>query len=316
MSLKFIHLKNEAGLEVILCPLGASIYGIRFHGEWMTMTPVKEEDFARPEIYQGKTIGRTANRIEGSLVKIDGKEYRLEANENGNTLHGGAHPLSARTFMYEKEEDEHEIRAVFQTVSPDGESGFPGNLSVKVIYRLMKKEATLYIEFEAESDKPTLCNLTNHAYFTLGESDLSNLSLNLGASTYIKTREEDLIPIEIAPIDEALDFRVPKLLLKDIAQVDKGKAKGYDHAFVFKPEDQKILSLSSPRFQMTVETEFKAVQIYTDNYPDGVAYHGTSLERRRGVAIEMQDDFSKRETLYPETRYSRVIAYHFAQLHA
>ena len=310
MELEKFTLRNEAGLEVIFCTLGASIYGIRFHDEWMTLTPKEDKDYSLLGIYHGKTVGRAANRLKGNRLEIDGKTYALEDNQLGNVLHGGLHPISARVFAYKTEETGDEFIVSFHTLSPDGESGFPGNLELNVTYRLKKKEATLCIEFEAKTDKATLCNLTNHSYFSLGEKNLNNLSLRIPASTYIKAREEDLVLVSLSPVNEALDFRKEKPVMKDIAKVDFGMAHGYDHGYLF-DEGEHAVTLSSPRYRLTIESDFFGAQIYADNYEDDIAYFGTEDPSRRGLAIEPQDNTLNREVLRPGDIYRHHIAYHF-----
>ena len=278
MKLEKFTLRNEAGLEVIFCTLGASIYGIRFHDEWMTLTPKEDKDYSLLGIYHGKTVGRAANRLKGNHIEIDGKTYALEDNQLGNVLHGGLHPISARVFAYKTEETGDEFIVSFHTLSP--------------------------------TDKATLCNLTNHAYFSLGEKNLNNLSLRIPASTYIKAREKDLVLVSLSPVNEALDFRKEKPIMKDIAKVDFGMAHGYDHGYLF-DEGEHAVTLSSPRYRLTIESDFLGAQIYADNYEDGIAYFGTEDPNRRGLAIEPQDNTLNREVLRPGETYRRHIVYHF-----
>lgn len=314
-TIEFQTLDNDCGLSVTFSNLGASIYAIRYLGRIMTLTPSTVDEFSLEGFYHGKTIGRTRNRIEGSQIEIDGKTYDLDANEGPNVLHGGHEGLSTRLFPSRYEENDCEKRLVFEYVSPDGESGYPGNLSVKVTYILDKKSPRLSIRLEADADAPTYCALTNHAFFTVGEKNLKDVSFKVNASRYLKTRKEDLIPIGDEDVTPALDFRKGKKLFKDIDDPDllEGKAKGYDHHFIFDDGSLPNAILKGKEFQMEVESDFPGLQIYSDNYPGG-SFLEVEGEIRRGLAIEPQESFLHREILRPGEHYDHLISYVFSKV--
>lgn len=315
-GLKFIKIKNES-LTINLCNLGASIYSIYYKGVLMTQTPKNVEDFKKINLYHGKTIGRVANRIEYGNIIINDKTYQISVNEGLNTLHGGQDGLSCQFFNYYFTNDNEKVIVTFEYLSQDGESGFPGNLHLKVKYIIF--ENTLSIEYYADSDEDTLCNLTNHTYFCLGEDNINNLSMYLDSDKYIKTRRTDLIPIRIEKVPQYLDFSTMKAINKDINNINllNAKTNGYDHHFCFKCKAKNTpqIKLSSTNYQLEISTNFSGVQIYTDNYEDGIEYLNSKDLKRRGVAIEPEDSHLDDRLLKKGTEYYRYIKYSFFRKH-
>jgi aldose 1-epimerase len=312
-NLKFIKVSNEF-LTVTFCNLGAAIYSIIFNNKEMLLVPKDLEDYSLNNIYHGKTIGRTANRIKGSIIKIDGKTYELEENEFGNTLHGGVNGLSTKTFKYKVKETNNSIKVIFNRTSKDQESGFPGKLKTLVSYSLHKNKPELKIDFKAKTDSPTLCDLTNHAYFNLGEASVKNLSLKIISSKYLQTTTNELLPVTYKDVFEELDFRKFKRIKKGLKSplIKQGKANGYDHYLKFDEINKKPqITLKSKDVQLKISTDFAGVQIYTDNYVDDIEYLNTHEELNRGIAIEPMDDYLNRKILRPNEKYKRYIKYKF-----
>ena len=172
--------------------------------------------------YFGCTTGRVANRIDGAAFELDGRTYRLEANDNGkNTLHGGgARALSRVMWQAEPFEETDRMGVRFRYTSPDGEEGFPGNLAMEVVYTLDLR-GDLTVDYTATTDQDTPVNLTNHAYWNLsghGSPTVLDHVLTLEASHYTPTNDE-LIPIgSVAPVaGTALDFRTPHVIGERVA---------------------------------------------------------------------------------------------------
>ena len=312
-NLKFVEVSNDV-LTVTFCDLGASIYSIKFNNKEMLLTPKDIEDYSTNNMYHGKTVGRTANRIKGNIIKIDGKSYKLEENEFGNTLHGGANGLSTKIFKYKIKDSKNSYKVTFNRTSKDSESGFPGKLKTTITYSVHKIKPELKIDFKAKTDQPTLCDLTNHSYFNLGEESVKPLSLKISSSKYLLTTTDELLPLSYKDVFEELDFRKIKRIKKGLKSplIKQGKANGYDHYLKFDEISKKPqITLKSKDVQLKISTDFEGVQIYTDNYEDDIEYFGTHEELNRGIAIEPMDDYLIRKVLKPNEKYSHYIKYKF-----
>lgn len=312
-NLKFVTVSNDV-LAVTFCNLGAAIYSIKFHDKEMLLTPVDTEDYSMNNMYHGKTVGRTANRIKGNIIKIDGKTYELEKNEFGNTLHGGVNGLSTKTFKYKIKESKNSIKVVFTKSSKDGESGFPGKLNTTINYSLHKVKGELKVDFKAKTDKPTLCDLTNHAYFSLGKESVKLLSLKILSSKYLQTTTDELLPVSFKDVFDELDFRKFRKIKKGLKSplIKQGKANGYDHYLKFDEISKKPqIILKGKDVTLKICTDFEGVQIYTDNYEDDIEYLNTHEVCNRGIAIEPMDNYLNRKVFRPSEKYTRYIKYKF-----
>lgn len=311
-NLEFVELSNSL-FSIILCNLGASIFSIIFNNELMTMTPENVSDFSLANVYNGKTIGRTSNRIKGNVIQIDGETFKLKNNEDKNVLHGGADAISNKFFACDVKEGSNQTKVQFKYTSKNKESGFPGALKLKVTYVIYEKSSKFKIIFEAKTTKPTLCNLTNHTFFTLGEKSIDSLCLRLNGSNYIECDSGDLTPIQKTEVSKALDFRKFKLIGKDIEKVRFGKANGYDHCYFLdecglKPQ----IVLKSEKYALKIKTDFECCQIYSDNYTnDSINWINLGNDVNRSVAIEPCDSFLNRKVLRPNEKYKHFIAYEF-----
>ncbi len=136
-NMKKIIIKNNKGLEVILLPLAASIYSISLDGEILTLTPSSLEDFAKTNLYYGKTVGPIPNRIKDGKVNIEGKTYQLEINEGKNTLHSGIKGICNQLFDYEVINKNEEIVVIFSYKKKDMFDGLPGNIVYQIKYILL-----------------------------------------------------------------------------------------------------------------------------------------------------------------------------------
>ena len=280
----------------------------------MLLSPKDLDDYSMNNMYHGKTIGRTANRIKGDVIKIDSKSYVLEENEFGNTLHGGAEGLSTKTFKYKVLDYKTSTKLVFSYISKDGESGFPGKLKTVVTYKVAKEKPEFRIDYKASSDKPTLCDLTNHAYFNLGEESIKPLSLKIISSKYLLTTTDELLPLSMKDVFEELDFRNFRRIKKGLKspEIKKGKANGYDHYLLFDEISTKPqIILKSKDVKLKINSNFEGVQIYTDNYEDDIKYLNTNETINRGIAIEPMDNYLNRKILRPGEKYTRYIKYRF-----
>jgi len=223
------------------------------------------------------------NRIANAKFTLDGKTYALPANSGTLTLHGGKVGFDRRVWKAEALAEAHVASVRLTYLSPDGEEGFPGNLSVTVTYSLIDGNA-LKIEYRATTDKPTIVNFTNHSYFNFaGSGTILNDVLTINADTFTPS-DSTLIPTgEIKPVkDTPLDFTHPAVIGAriDALKPDPG---GYDHNYVLNGNPGELhfaarVSDPSNGRQMEVWTTEPAMQFYSAIHLDG------SIVGKRGVA--------------------------------
>ena len=312
-KLNFIEVSNK-DLKVTLCDLGASLYAIDFLDKPMLMTLCDSNKFWASGIYHGKTVGRSGNRIRGNKITIDNKEFFIEDNESGNTLHGGINGLSTKVFTSKIEKNNDSLKVIYEYVSLDGESGFPGDLKIRISYCFYENFPRIRIDFDAKTNKPTLCDLTNHAFYILGEENLNSLSLQINSSTYLKTEVDTLLPLSMEKVNKELDFRNSKPIMESInsPEIKKGKANGYDHYFLFDNNNKEPqIFLQSKNLTLEIKSDFEGVQIYTDNYEDDNKWFLVKGKKNRSIAIEPMDNYLNRKVLYPNEEYSRYIELNF-----
>ncbi|MBA7602247.1 Aldose 1-epimerase [subsurface metagenome] len=220
----------------------------------------------------GATVGRYANRIGGAGFVLNGIEYKLAANNRPNHIHGGRKGFDKVVWNAEQIETADAVGVKLTYLSIDGEEGYPGNLDCTVIYTLTNNDE-LKISYEAETDKTTVVNLTNHSYYNLagqGMGDILGHELMLNADSYTVV-DEGLIPTgEIRSVkDSPMDFTSPMSIGSRIDQV----GKGYDHNYVLNSGGglalcARVYEPTSGRV-MEVYTTEPGVQLYTGNFLNG-----------------------------------------------
>ena len=274
-------LKNDAGMSVRICEFGGTIMGISVPDRLGRMTDVVAgydslRDYVLAPGYLGALVGRVCNRIAKGKFRLGTKEYQIYKNNNGNSLHGGKVGFSHKIWDV-KAEDGEEPRLILALVSPDGEENYPGTLNVTVTYTLLRSNA-LSIHYEATTDKKTVINLTNHAYFNLGgysSGKIFDHVLQMDADKYIPT-DENLIPTgEIrSVVGTPFDFREPKTIGEefDLENTDMKFAGGFDHCLCFTGGETKAPVLRIEVYEpnsgrlMQVYTNQPCVQFYTGNF--------------------------------------------------
>lgn len=246
--------------------------------------------------YIGALIGRHGNRIEDSTFTLDGKTYHLYNNDGRNNLHGGKIGFDRHVWDAEPTEDGLKL----SLFSPDGEEGFPGNLTVCVTYSLTENNG-LSIHYQASTDAPTVCNLTNHSYFNLaGQSSCNILSqqIQLNADRYTPGNDECLPNGTIAPVDGTpMDLRQPTVIgahIEDDFEQLKF-AGGYDHNWVINgtPGMMRCAAqayCAETGIHMTVQTTSHGIQFYTGNFLAGcpAGKGGAPYDFRSGFCLETQ----------------------------
>ncbi len=255
------------------------------------------EEYLAQDKYIGALIGRYANRIKGGSFPLQGREYPIQTNDNGiNHLHGGSVGFDKQVWEI--------VHGAENTVtlclnSPDGQEGYPGNLSVRVTYRL--EHSGLTIDYEAQSDADTLCNLTNHAYFNLSGYDsgpIANQQIQIFASAYTPTDAGSIPTGELAPVEGTpMDLRAlqPIGAHWDDPFAQLTLAGGYDHNWVLDDAGAGLhlaAKAVSPEtgISMEVLTTLPGIQFYSGNYLDGVVpgKAGSPNARRWGFCLETQ----------------------------
>lgn len=251
--------------------------------------------------YFGCTTGRVCNRIAKGKFKLDGKEYTLATNNDANHLHGGLDKALSKVVWKARPYANDKGQGVeFTYTSPDGDEGYPGNLTVSVTYFIPTENNALRINYTATTDKATPVNLTNHAYFNLagaGSDTILNHNLRINADSFTAV-DDTLIPTgEIKSVEGTpLDFRKPVRIGERIDQVDKTSTQGYDHNYVLNaPEEGKPMRLAAvltdpaSKRQMRVMTTEPAVQLYTGNFLKGQkGKDGKTYAHRSACCLETQ----------------------------
>lgn len=274
-------LKNDAGMSVRICEFGGAIMEICVPDRLGRITDVVAgydslRDYVLAPGYLGALVGRVCNRIAKGKFRLGVNEYQIYKNNNGNSLHGGKVGFSHKIWNA-KAEDGEEPRLILTLISPDGDENYPGTLMVTVTYTLLRSNA-LSIHYEATTDKKTVVNLTNHAYFNLGgfsSGKIFDHVLQIDADKYIPT-DENLIPTgEIrSVIRTPFDFRSPKTIGEDfdLENPDMKLAGGFDHCLCFTDGESKTPVLRIEAYEpnsgrlMQVYTNQPAVQFYTGNF--------------------------------------------------
>ncbi|HWT87751.1 MAG TPA: aldose epimerase family protein [Candidatus Angelobacter sp.] len=299
-------LKNKNGMQVSITNFGATVVSIMAPDKTGKMADVAlgYDDLAGYELnknYLGVLVGRYGNRIAHGKFSIDGTEYTLAKNNGDNSLHGGIKGFNKAMWEAKDVSKGGEAAVEMKYVSKDGEEGYPGNLSVTVVYTLTNKNE-LKIDYSATTDKKTVVNLTNHTYFNLagqGNGDILKHELMINADTFTPV-DSGLIPtgelkkVEGTPFDFRKATAIGARIDADDEQIRLGG--GYDHNFVLNRQKATGLSLaarvSDPASGRTMEvwTTEPGVQFYTGNFLDGSfkGKGGSVYQKRTALCLETQ----------------------------
>ncbi len=293
-----ITLKNKSGYSASFTNFGAAVQSLCVPDNTGNFGDIilgydTLNEYVKGDSCFGASIGRFANRIGGAKFTLDGKEYKLFANNNGNTLHGGEFGYHKRVWSLEQMQDGEEPFVLFGYISPDGEEHFPGTLSVTVKYTLIKNG--LKIDYCAVSNADTPINLTNHSYFNLkgaGNGDVKDHIVTLNAKRYTPV-DEKLIPIGTFAYTTGtpFDFASPKAIGEEM---DNGRLpNGYDHNFVLGSDRKErtaaaVYEKTTGRL-MTVTTDMPAMQMYVGiGLNDEKGKNGNVYKQYGGLCLETQ----------------------------
>ncbi|MDN3293248.1 aldose epimerase family protein [Streptomyces ficellus] len=288
------------------------------------------DDYLGATAFFGALIGRYGNRIAGGRFTLDGTSYQLSVNDGGNSLHGGAQGFDKRVWDVEPFADTTGVGLVLRYVSVDGEMGYPGTLRVKVTYTLTGR-GDWRIDYAATTDRATVVNLTNHAYYNLageGSGDVLGHELRLAASRYTPT-DATLIPTgERAKVaGTPFDFRHGKLIGEDIrtAHPQLVLAKGYDHNWVLdkgiteRPEPFATLRDPGSGRTMRIATTEPGVQFYSGNFLDGTLAGPSRRTYRQGDGLCLETQHfpdSPNQPSFPSTVLRPGATYRSATVHS
>ena len=322
-------LTNSHGLRARVMDYGAILVSLEVPDQGGKLADVtlgfdNLEPYLSKHPFFGAIAGRYANRIGRATFTLDGVEYKLDANNGPNHLHGGLKGFDKVMWSAEILADSSDPAVKFTYLSKDMDQGYPGNLNCSVTYALTDNDE-LKISYQAVTDKPTIINLTNHTYWNLaGAGNVLGHELTINADRYTVV-DDGLIPTgEIKSAQSTpLDFTQPKTIGSHIDQLPQ--TKGYDHNYVLNKNNQE-LSLAartcdpvSGRVMETYTTE-PGMQLYTGNYLDGIkGKSGKSYNQHAGFCLETQhypDSPNKPDfpstVLRPGETYNSVTIYKFS----
>jgi len=325
-------LKNSNGMTVEIIELGATVISVSVPDRDGKQADVivgfdNPDDYKDNTVYFGTIAGRYANRIAEGKFTLDGQTYQLTINNPPNHLHGGINGLHTKTWQVENKMPQ---QIKLSCSSPDGEDGYPGNVTVFVTYTVTDNNA-LKIDYEAVTDAPTIMNLTNHCYFNLsaGEQDtILDHQVFIDADCYTPVDENSIPTGELADVmDTPMDFRNSKkagLQINDkFEQLEFGH--GYDHNFVlnnFNGEVRKAASVYDEKSGRLLEvfTDQPGIQFYSGNFLEGVkGKRDTICKKRAGLCLEAQlfpdspnrDNFSD-AVITEKDKYKQTTLYKFS----
>lgn len=298
-------MKNASGMTVDIITYGGRITNLSVPDKTGTFSNVvlnfdSLEQYEKDNPFFGALVGRYGNRIANAKFSLDDTEYTLAANNGVNSLHGGVKGFDKVIWTAAATSEGEEASLKLTYLSKDMEEGFPGNLAVTVTYTL-SNDNSLSVLYEATTDKKTVVNLTQHAYFNLS-GDFSKTILDhevtIDADTYIPV-DENLIPTgELAEVKGTpFDFTASKVVGNEIDadndQIKKGG--GYDHCWVLNNQDTGVRLVSTAFHEpsgryLEVYTDEPGIQFYTGNFLDGTLPNNTggTYAKRSGFCLETQ----------------------------
>lgn len=326
-------LKNESGDQAAITNFGGRVVSLLVKDKNDQYVDVvlghdSLKSYERKEFFFGALIGRYGNRIAKGKFSIEGKPYQVEVNDGVNTLHGGVNGFYNKVWDA-KQVDDHTLELSY--FSKDGEAGYPGNLTVKVVYSL-ENDHSLKITYLATTDKATVVNLTNHAYFNLngaGDKTITDHSLQLEADEYTPV-DTTLIPTgKLAKVKGTpFDFTTAKLIGANIDDTDEQlkNGQGYDHNWVLRKDKGLRLAATvgsaKTGIVMQVFTEEPGIQFYSGNFlTDDMNYGkgGATYGFRSAFCLETQHfPDSPNQPSFPSTvvkagdTYKTVSVYKFS----
>jgi len=327
-------LTNANGVEVAIMTYGGTVVSLKVPDRTGKMTDVvlgyeSLEGYLKSSPYFGCIVGRYGNRIAKGAFSLNGHQYTLPKNDGENTLHGGIKAFDKVVWKASEVKSKTGVGLSLSYTSKDGEEGFPGNLSVRVVYTLTNKNE-LKIDYSATTDKITVINLTHHSYFNLaGEGSILNHEMMINADRFTPV-DSGLIPtgelrsVKGGPLDFTKPARIGARIDEQNEQLVLGR--GYDHNWVLNNNTGR-LALAARAYEpasgrvMEVYTTEPGLQFYTGNFLDGsiTGKGGQVYKKRYGFCLETQhfpDSPNKPNfpstVLKPGQKYQSTTVYKFS----
>ncbi len=294
-------LKNKAGNVLKLTNYGARIAGVEVPDKNGKMDNVVLGSYDLESILKGSfggaTVGRFANRIANGKFSLDGVEYYLPVNNKPNTLHGGPRGWYTKVWNAELINNKKNPAVRFTYVSPDMEEGFPGTIHVEVLFTWTKKNEII-IEYTASTDKKSIINITNHAYFNLhgaGTGNIFDHEMTLNASAFTPLNSTQIPTGEIRPVKGTpFDFTSARTFGSSVGDTYEGSVfSGYDHNYVLDNKEKVDAVVYDPVSGRMLEmmTDQPAMQLYTGNglmFKKPSETGGRQFRSRSGFCLESQ----------------------------
>ncbi len=297
-----VELGRAPGPVLRLLTLGATVHDLEVTGadggrHHVVLGHATAADYLASGAYLGGTIGRYANRVRaGHLALPDGSEHQLGTHDRGHHLHGGPDGFDRRLWTIVEHDDD---TATLGLVSPDGDQGFPGELTARVTFRV--GEGGVEIELEATTDATTVCNLTQHAYLNLAGRDSGTIDdhlLQVPASTYTPIDDEGIpfgehAPVDGTPFDLRAPVRVGAVVREDHPQLLD--ARGIDHNLVIDSapgadglRTHAVLTSPTTGIRLELRADQPGLQVYTGNNLDGTLPSVDDGRYRQGDGIALE----------------------------
>ena len=287
------RIENSHGCAAVILDYGATVQSLLIPGAGGVPVDVvlgydTAAEYERGGCYLGATIGRVGNRIGSAQFSLNGETFLLAKNDGGNHLHGGTKGFDKRMWRM----TEQAGSLVCERLSPDGEEGYPGNLSVRVTFTLTESNA-LRIQYDADTDKDTLVNLTNHSYFNLnGGGSILEHRLQINAERFCENDEGCLPTGKLLNVEGTpFDFRAEKMIDTDLRtdHIQLRRFGGYDHNYVLSGAHAALLTGDRSGIRMTAETDLPGMQLYTANaLTEQTGKAGKAMGPHGAVCLETQ----------------------------
>ena len=326
MEIYKVTLFNE-DISAEIITYGGAIHKLIYKNTDVVLGFNTTKEYKESGTYCGALIGRYSNRIGKALAYIDGKEYQLNKNDNGTDhLHGGFKGYKDYNWKIEEVNDTDEPSVILSIIDEDGAENYPGTVHVKVTYTLTKDNG-LKLNYYATTDKTTVINLTNHAYFNLNGYDagtIVNHELYINANYYTPIDESLITTGEIRDVKGTpFDFTISKKIADGIDADDDDIrfGEGYDHNFVLNSADIKkpcaILKGDKTGITMTVYTDMPGIQFYAGNCIDEneINKNGKNLSKRCGLCLETQFfPDTPNKPIFPSCEFTKDDIYDFTTI--
>ena len=317
-TVEAVTLSNHKGMQVRLIAYGASIQSVVVpdrsgRGADVTLGYPTMKGYLEQPQYFGSTVGRVANRIAKGRFTLDGKTYQVPVNNGPNSLHGGTQGFDKVLWTVAETHNGPSASATFRYVSPDGEMGYPGTLTVTATYALNEANE-LSVEYRATTDRPTLVNLSNHAYWNLAgegsaEGAMGHL-LTIPADHYSPTDATAIPTGEFRPVaGTVFDFRKATPVgarVRDAADEQILFGRGYDHNWVvargLAPTPRLLARVEEPKSGRVMEvlSNQPGLQFYSGNFLDGTTVGKAGKIYRMGDAIVLEPQMFPDTPNHPE----------------